>query len=71
MTTPFAAMLLCLAANAYAQSQARLSGRVLDQTGAALPGVTIDLVVNSRQWTTSTNEAGAAASGSVTSDRVR
>ena len=33
-----------------------MTGRVLDQTGAALPGVTIDLLVNSRQLTAVTDE---------------
>ena len=45
-----------LAVNVYAQATGRVSGRVLDQTGAALPGVAIDLVVNSRELTTTTDE---------------
>ena len=36
----------------------RVSGRVLDQTGAALPGVAIDLVVDARELTTVTDDAG-------------
>jgi hypothetical protein len=32
---------------------------VIDQTGAALPGVVIDLIVNSRELTTTTDDAGA------------
>ena len=36
----------------------RVAGRVLDQTGAVLPGVTIDLVVGGTELTTTTNDAG-------------
>ena len=52
-------LLLCTAINAHAQTTGRVTGRVLDQTGAALPGVTIDLVVNSRELTAVTDETGA------------
>jgi hypothetical protein len=45
--------------NAHAQSMGVVSGRILDQTGATLPGVTIDLVVNARELTTISNETGA------------
>jgi hypothetical protein len=45
--------------NGYAQSAGLVSGRILDQTGAALPGVAIDLVVGSRDMTTSSDAAGA------------
>ena len=58
ITTIVSAMLLCAAVDTYAQSTGRVSGRVLDQTGAALPGVAIDLVVNSRELTSITNDDG-------------
>jgi hypothetical protein len=51
-------VLLCGTGHASAQSGGRISGRVLDQTGAALPGVTIDLLVNSHELTAATDEAG-------------
>jgi hypothetical protein len=57
--TILSALLLCLSANVYAQATGQVSGRVLDQTGAALPGVAIDLVVNSRELTAVTDETGA------------
>lgn len=41
-----------------AQNTGRVAGRVLDQTGAALPGVTIDLVVGARELTTTTDDTG-------------
>jgi hypothetical protein len=43
---------------AYAQSTGTVSGRVLDQTGAVLPGVAIDLVSGSRELTTATDGFG-------------
>ena len=58
ITTIVSALLLCAAVNTYAQSTGRVSGRVLDQTGAALPGVAIDLVVNSRELTSTTDDVG-------------
>lgn len=57
--TILSAFLLCLGVNASAQSTGRVSGRVLDQTGAVLPGVAVDLVVNSRELTAVTDDAGA------------
>ena len=42
-------VLLRVTLDANAQSTGRVSGRVLDQTGAALPGVVIDLLVNARE----------------------
>jgi hypothetical protein len=57
MATILALVLLC-AGTADAHSSARVSGRVLDQTGAPLPGVAIELVVNSREWTATTDETG-------------
>jgi len=44
--------------DANAQSTGRVSGRVLDQTGAVLPGVVIDLLVNSRELTTTSDDGG-------------
>ena len=52
-------LLLCAGVNAHAQTLGRVTGRVLDQTGAALPGVTIDLVVNARELTAVTDDTGA------------
>ena len=52
-------LFLCTSVNVHAQPTGRVSGRVLDQTGAALPGVTIDLVVNSRELTAVTDDTGA------------
>jgi hypothetical protein len=54
-----------------AQETGRVTGRVVDQTGAALPGVTIDLVVGSSELTTTTNAEGgysfdAAPAGEAT-----
>ena len=40
---------------AHAQDAGRVAGRVLDQTGAVLPGVTIDLVVGSREMSAATD----------------
>jgi hypothetical protein len=64
-----AAILLALlpwgAVNVYAQATGRVSGRVLDQTGAALPGVAIDLVVNARELTTVTDATGGYAFDAV------
>ena len=57
--TILSALLLCASVNVYAQATGRVSGRVLDQTGAALPGAAIDLVVNSRELTTTTDTTGA------------
>jgi hypothetical protein len=51
-------VLVCAALDANAQSPGRVSGRALDQTGAALPGVVIDLLMNSRELTATTDEVG-------------
>lgn len=48
----------CLTLDARAQSTGRVSGRVLDQTGAVLPGVAVDLVVGSREQTAATDDTG-------------
>ena len=57
--TILAAVLVCASVNTYAQVPGRVTGRVLDRTAAALPGVTIDLVVDSRELTTATDDTGA------------
>ena len=57
-TTVLALILFCVMVSANAQSNGQVSGRVLDQTGAALPGVAIDLVANSRELTASTDGEG-------------
>ena len=57
--TVLSVMLLCTSVEVYAQAPGRVSGRVLDQTGAALPGVTIDLVVDARELTAVTDDTGA------------
>ncbi len=56
-----AAILLVGDAHADARSLGHVSGRVLDQTGAALPGVAIDLVlvVDAVELTTTTDGEGA------------
>jgi hypothetical protein len=57
-TTVLLIILFCVTLNANVQSTGQVTGRVLDQTGAALPGVAIDLVVNSRELTATTDEVG-------------
>lgn len=57
--TILVALLLCSGLNVLAQSPGRVSGRVFDQTGAALPGVSVDLVTSSREQTAVTDETGA------------
>ena len=52
-------LLLSIGVNVYAQATGRVSGRVLDQTGAALAGVAIDLAVGSGELTAITDETGA------------
>jgi len=58
MTATLAVLLLLSASVAGAQSHGRVIGQVLDQTGAVLPGVTIDLVVNDMELTTTTDGEG-------------
>jgi hypothetical protein len=53
------ALVFCTSVNVDGQVPGRVSGRVRDQTGAALPGVAIDLVVNAREWTAVTDDTGA------------
>src|SRR5262245_39083823 len=50
--------IVCIAAVASAQSTGRISGRVADQTGAVLPGVTVELAVGSRELTATTDDEG-------------
>ena len=57
-----AALLIVIFANSVdgsAQSAGLVTGRVVDQTGASLPGVVIDLVANSRELTTTSDQTGA------------
>jgi hypothetical protein len=58
IATVVAGVLLLLPVLARAQATGTVTGRVFDQTGAVLPGVTIDLVVNATELTTSSNEIG-------------
>jgi len=59
ITTTIAGVLLLLIASvAQAQSSGRVIGRVVDQTGAVLPGVTIDLVLEDVELTTTTDGEG-------------
>ncbi len=58
ITTIAASLLLAIASAAVAQPPGRVAGRVLDQTGGVLPGVTIDLVVNATELTTITDGEG-------------
>jgi len=45
--------------DAYAQQGSIVAGRALDQTGAALPGVTIDLVTGATEMNAMTDGTGA------------
>src|SRR6187455_3664463 len=61
MTRPVvlvAAMLAFAGSYANAQTCGRISGRVVDQTDGPLPAVSIELVVHSKEVTTSTDAAG-------------
>ena len=49
----------CASVFAHAQSSGTVTGRVLDQTAAALPGVTIDLVSAGQEQTVVTDRSGA------------
>ena len=56
MTRPallVAAILAFAGSYASAQTHGRISGQVVDQTGAPLPAVSIELVVHSKEVTTS------------------
>jgi hypothetical protein len=54
----FAVLLSVMGSVAAAQPHGRVVGQVLDQTGAVLPGVTIDLIVNEAELTTATDDEG-------------
>ena len=56
LATVVAVLPIALAASA--QAQGRVVGRVIDQTGALLPGVAIDLVVDKTELTTTTDGNG-------------
>jgi hypothetical protein len=56
--TILASLLLMIAVPAGAQATGRVGGRVLDQTGGVLRGVTIDLVVEATELTTTTDAQG-------------
>ena len=58
-TAILSVLLLCVGADVSAQPTGRVTGRVLDQTGAPLPGVAIGLVVNSGELTATTDATGA------------
>ena len=52
-----AGLLLAGPTTAWAQASGRIIGRVLDQTGAVLPGVRIDLFVNDHELGTTTTDS--------------
>src|SRR5262245_43475579 len=66
ITTIVAWLLLAIASAVRAQAPVRVSGRVLDQTGAVLPGVTIDLVANGKEQTRITDAEGRYQFDAVT-----
>jgi len=51
-------MLIASPLQARAQPEGRVAGRVVDQTGAVLPGVTIELVVNATELTATSDNEG-------------
>jgi hypothetical protein len=53
-----AGLFLLVATVASAHAQSGVTGRVVDQTGAVLPGVAIDLVINTGELTTATDDKG-------------
>ncbi|MEW6319455.1 MAG: TonB-dependent receptor [Acidobacteriota bacterium] len=57
-TTILLAIMLFSASTARAQSTGQVAGRVVDQTGAALPGVAIELIADNRGLTATTDDAG-------------
>ncbi len=63
ITTVALALLIASAVDAHGQG--RVAGRVLDQTGAVLPGVAIDLVANQMELTTITDAEGRYEFGTV------
>jgi TonB dependent receptor/Carboxypeptidase regulatory-like domain/TonB-dependent Receptor Plug Domain len=54
-------LLTALPAAVWAQPAGRIAGRVLDQTGAVLPGVTVELAANGSELTTTTDDRGLFA----------
>ncbi len=58
ITTLLLVLILCHAPAIHGQQTGSISGRVLDQTGASLPGVTIDLMTGNRELTTVTDHEG-------------
>jgi hypothetical protein len=64
------AVLLLMPVLATAQAPGRVSGRVLDQTGAVLPGVIIDLTVNGTDRTTTSDVEGQYRFDGVPAGRV-
>jgi hypothetical protein len=59
------ALLAAFAPGAAAQGAGRIAGRVLDQTGAVLPGVIVDLAIAGRELTTATDASGDYAIDNV------
>ena len=57
-TATLVAALLLITGASGAETPGRVAGRVLDQTGGVLPGVTIDLVVHATELTTTTDGEG-------------
>ena len=73
MTRPVllvAAILAFAGSYANAQTSGRISGRVVDQTGAPLPAVSIELVVHSKEVTTTTDAVGTYRFESVPAGQV-
>jgi hypothetical protein len=66
IATFLSALLICVTVDAGAQSPGHVSGRVVDQTGLALPGVAIDLAIDPRELTAITDDAGAYRFDGVT-----
>lgn len=63
--TTFVLLTFLAGSSTYAQTTGAIAGRVVDQTGAVLPGVTIDLGAGSTERTTVTDAKGAFAFDSV------
>jgi hypothetical protein len=65
ITTVLLPILFGITFDVTAQPPGRVSGRVLDQTGAALPGVAVELILDSGEVATVTDEAGGYSFASV------